>query len=211
MGSTRQPAKAPVEAPWKAWLALAARRTSVAKRKPKIATREKKNENNNSRLIDGCDESLCSRQKSAGPDRRSQSATEAVKIIVVKNTGVRAAAIRSRDCTAGAQCSSRRLPMTTVMPTNAEAKAATKAGVPRCWRVCKLFKTLSSRVSRRSTLRVGRAQSHPHPLLDPETRPEAPGSPERVPLRRRLSSGGRQSSRDRGPADSGRHARPSSA
>src|SRR5262245_13899054 len=30
-------------------------------------------------------------------------------------------------------------------------------------------------------------------------------------LRRRLPSGGRQSSRGRGPADSGRHARPSSA
>src|SRR5215813_14206757 len=210
MGSTRQPAKAPADAPWKARLALAARRTSVAKRKPKIATREKKNENNNSRLIDGCDESLCLKQKSAGPVK-SQSATEAAKIIVVKNSGVRAAANRSRDCTAGAQRSSRRRPMTTVMPTNAEAKTATKAGVPRCWRVCKLFKTLSSRVSRRSTLRVGRAQSHPHPSQDPETRPEAPGSPKRAALRRRLPSGGRQSSRDRGPADSGRHAKTSSA
>src|SRR5262249_12044161 len=111
MGSTRQPAKAPAEALWKARLALTARRTWVTKRKPKIATREKKNKNNNSRLMDGCAESLCSRQKSAGPDR-SQSATEAAKIIVVKNAGVRAAANRSRDCTAGAQRSSRRRPMT---------------------------------------------------------------------------------------------------
>src|SRR5215468_5271042 len=162
MGSTRQPAKAPAEAPRKARLALAARRRSVAKRKPKIATREKKNENKNRRLIDGCDESLSSRQKSAGPTR-SQSATEATKIIVVKNAGIRAAANSSRDCTTGAQRSSRRRPMTTVMPTNAEAKTATNAGVPRCWRVYKYFKILSSRVSPRSTLQGGRAQSHPHP------------------------------------------------
>src|SRR5262249_50433235 len=77
--------------PLESAVSVGPRRTSVAKRKPRIATREKKNENNNSRLIDGCDESLCLRQKSAGPDR-SQSATEAVKIIVVKNSGVRAAA-----------------------------------------------------------------------------------------------------------------------
>src|SRR5262249_33462181 len=189
----------------------AARQMSVAKRKPKIATREKKNENNNSKIIDVCAELLCSRQKSAVPVRRSQSATEAAKIIVVKNTGIRAAANRSRDCAAGVHRSSRRRLMTTAMPTNAEAKTATKAGVPRCWKVYKCFKTLPSRVSQRSTLRGDRAQSHPQPSPDPETRPKAPGLPERAPLRLRLPSGGRQSSRGRVSAGSGRHARPSSA